>query len=106
MSAYDKVQAARDAKRLTAVDYISRMFGSGVSIGTSANLNAIGTMMNRRNQNGGSDDVVSAINKLRNELGNIGGNSYNINGVTYDDGSNVADAVKTLVRAARIERRS
>ncbi|MDD6645774.1 MAG: acetyl-CoA carboxylase carboxyltransferase subunit alpha [Oscillospiraceae bacterium] len=28
MSAYDKVQAARDAKRLTAVDYISRMFGS------------------------------------------------------------------------------
>lgn len=84
---------------------ISRMFGSGVSIGTSANLNAIGTMMNRRNQNGGSDDVVSAINKLRKELGNVGGNSYNINGVTYDDGSNVADAVKTLVRAANIERR-
>ena len=28
MSAYDKVQAARDSKRLTAVDYISRMFGS------------------------------------------------------------------------------
>ena len=28
MSAYDKVLAARDAKRLTAVDYINKMFGS------------------------------------------------------------------------------
>lgn len=27
MSAYDKVQAARDSKRLTAVDYIGKMFG-------------------------------------------------------------------------------
>ncbi len=28
MRAYDKVQAARNAKRLTAIDYIHRMFGS------------------------------------------------------------------------------
>ncbi|MBQ9674081.1 MAG: acetyl-CoA carboxylase carboxyltransferase subunit alpha [Ruminococcus sp.] len=28
MSAYDKVQAARNSKRLTAVDYIGKMFGS------------------------------------------------------------------------------
>ena len=28
MSAYDKVKAARDAKRLTAVDYINKMFGN------------------------------------------------------------------------------
>ena len=34
-----------------------------------------------------------------------GGNTYQINGITYDDGSNVVGAVETLVRAARIERR-
>ena len=28
MNAYDKVMAARDSKRLTAVDYINKMFGS------------------------------------------------------------------------------
>ena len=32
-------------------------------------------------------------------------NTYHVNGITYDDNSNVASAVKSLVRAARIERR-
>jgi hypothetical protein len=56
-------------------------------------------------QNGGNGDVISAIDKLRDSLGNIGGNTYNVNGVTYDDGSNVSNAVQSLIRAARIERR-
>ena len=34
-----------------------------------------------------------------------GGNTYQINGITYDDGSNVRDAVETLIRASLIERR-
>ena len=58
-------------------------------------------------QNGpDSSDVVYAINKLRSELGNIGGTQYNINGITYSEGTEVADAISTLVRAARIERRT
>lgn len=56
-------------------------------------------------QNGSNDDVVNAINGLRKSLDGVGNTSYNINGVTYDDGSNVTSAVETLVRAARIERR-
>ena len=56
-------------------------------------------------QNGNANDIVSAINKLSKDLGKVGGNSYNVNGVTYDDGSNVSEAVKTLVRAVKIERR-
>ena len=64
-------------------------------------------MMNQRNQNGVNSDVVSAINKLRKDLGNTrGGDTYNVNGVTYDDGSNISNAVKSIVRAARIERRT
>jgi hypothetical protein len=63
-------------------------------------------MMNRYSQNRGNDDVVSELSKLRSEIGNMSKPSYNINGITYDDGSNVSAAVQTLVRAARIERRT
>ena len=71
-----------------------------------ANLRAIGNISARNNQNGNSNEVVSAINKLRKDLGNIGGNTYNsIGNVTYDNGSEISEAIGTLVRAARIERR-
>jgi hypothetical protein len=88
----------------------SRMNGllNGVSnVGVTANMNAIGSMMDRRRQNGSNADVVSAIDKLRNGLDNMGsGTTYHINGVTYDDGSNIADAVETIARAALRERRT
>lgn len=84
---------------------INSMLNMGSSIGVSANVGSISRMMNNRIQNGGNSEVVSAINRLRKDLGNVGGTSYNINGITYDDGTNVSDAVKTLVRAAKIERR-
>lgn len=84
--------------------YLSSMFNSGPSIGVMSNLRAISNGMNSRNQNG-ANDVVSAIDKLSKKLGNVGGNSYTINGITYDDGSNITEAVQALVRAAIKERR-
>ena len=84
---------------------ISDMLRLGSSIDVQSNIGAIGYMMKQRNQNGVNNDVVSAINKLRSELGNVGGTQYNINGITYDDGSNIANAMNEIVRAARIERR-
>lgn len=84
---------------------INRMLDFGSSVGVLSNVNAISTMMNRRNQNGGNTEIISAIDKLRKDIGNVGGTSYTINGITYDDGSNVSEAVKALVRAARVERR-
>ena len=57
-------------------------------------------------QNGVSNsEVVSAIKDLKNSMPAAGNTSYNINGITYDDGSNITSAVETLVRAAKIERR-
>jgi hypothetical protein len=87
--------------------YINSMFNNGPSVGLVSNLSAISSGMNARSQNGTNGDVVSAINKLRKDLGNVGGttNNYNVNGVTYDDGSNITDAVRTIVRAAKMERR-
>ena len=82
------------------------MLGIGPTIGALSNAGTINSMINRRIQNGSNDDVVSAIDELRKDIGNLRGDSYNINGITYDDGSNISDAVKTLVRAARIERRT
>lgn len=70
-----------------------------------ANLRAIGNISSRNNQNGNSDEVVRAINRLGKSLNNVG-NTYNsINGVTYDNGSEISNAVETLVRAATVGRR-
>ena len=87
----------------SGVKAIGAMFNGRQSLSASANLRAIGPMMNGR-QNRGNEDVVSAIRELRNEISK-GGNTYQINGITYDDGSNVSEAVKAIVRAARVERR-
>ena len=53
-----------------------------------------------------NDDVISSIAALGDILGVPSGNTYNINGITYDDGSNVASAVSQLIYAANIARRS
>lgn len=84
---------------------IASMFNNSPSIGVNSNLRAIGSMINENSQNGSNDDVVSAINKLRKGLDNVGNTTYTINGVTYDDGSNIHDAMSAIVRQARIERR-
>lgn len=84
---------------------IGNLMNMGRTIGVSANVGAISSMMNARSQNGGNHDIVSAIDKLRSDIGNMDRATYSINGVTYDDGSNISDAVQTLVRAAMIERR-
>ena len=78
---------------------------AGTPLGVRANIGAISSMMNVRSQNGANKDVTDAIKELRDDISKIKTNVYNVNGVTYDDGSNVADAVSTLIRAARIERR-
>lgn len=57
-------------------------------------------------QNGMDSAVVSAIQDLKKAVSGAGGVTYNsINGITYDDGSNISNAVKDLVRAAKIGRR-
>ena len=89
----------------SGVSAMSGMLDMNSSIGVRANVGAISTMMTQRSQNGANADIVSAIDKLNKKMDNMGTTSYNINGVTYDDGSNISEAVKTIVRAARIERR-
>ena len=71
---------------------------AGVSGGISKSIGRI--------QNGNiNNEIVSAISDLKNSLSNLGNTTYQVNGITYDDGSNITSAVETLVRAARVERR-
>lgn len=83
----------------------SGMFDSLNTIGVRSNLNAITVAMNGKLQNGSNDDVISAINKLGTQLESSRGDTYNFGDFTYDDGSEVADAIGTLIRYAKIGRR-
>lgn len=73
------------------------MSSSTVNVGR---LNSIGS-----NNNVSNADVVAAIKALGESIP-TGGDTYVIDGITYDDGSYVADAVRTLVRAAKVQRRA
>ena len=74
------------------------------SVTPMTNIRAISGMMGNR-QNGNNEDVVNAINGLKKSIGNAGNTYNNISGITYDNGSAVSEAIETLVRAAKIERR-
>ena len=82
-----------------------RINGLFKNVNVGGNLNAITVGMRSKGQNGTANDVVSAINKLGSNIGS-GGDTYNINGITYDDQSSISEAVQILIRAANIERRS
>ena len=90
----------------TGVGAIAAMMPTGGTIGISGGFNTVATMMNRNRQNGNNDEVISAINKLDKSLNGLSKPTYNVGGITYDDGSAVSDAVQELIRAARIDRRS
>ena len=83
---------------------ITSLLGGTQSVGVRSNLNGINTAM-KLNQNGQNDDIISAIDKLRKELGNLNsGDTYSINGV-YASDDDIVDAIKTIVRAVKVERR-
>lgn len=101
------IRPVLDLSDVTAgANKINGMFGMTPSVGVASNINSISSMMGQRNQNGANSDIISELGKLRNALGNIGGNTYNINGITYDDGSAVSEAVSTLARHILIEGRA
>lgn len=85
-------------------DAISSMLAMDPTISAFSNVSSISAMMNR-NQNGANDDVVSAIKDLGKTIGKASGDTYQINGITYDSGSEVSEAIQTLIRASIIEGR-
>lgn len=81
---------------------INSMF-KNPSLQMESNLNSISAGMKNRNQNG--NDFASAIDKLGSNLGK-GGDTYNINGVSYaDTDTDISNAISVILRAANVERR-
>ena len=75
--------------------------GSQLSASLSGDMSrSIGAIQNGNN----NGELLSAIKDLQGNVGNSG-DTYQINGITYDDGSAISSAVQTLIRAAKIERR-
>ena len=84
---------------------INGLFDNTVPMSVLGRVNSISRSMNDRIQNGTFDDVVKAVDRLRSGLSEISRPSYSINGITYDDGSNIANTIGDLTRQIRLERR-
>ena len=104
----DLSEIQNGANRLySMMDEADRLsFSGNVDLANAASLSVSRDQQRKResdNQMMGS--LIDAINGLAGLIGNTG-NVYNVNGVTYDDGSNVSTAVRSLIRAAKIEGRA
>ena len=75
------------------------------TVSLQGNISAINQSMSvRRNPN---NEVVDMLRGLRSDISQgSSGNTYIINGVTYDDGTNIARAAEELYQAAKIQRRA
>lgn len=89
----------------SGVNAINGMMALNPSVGVMASVSSINASMNRRIQNGQNEDILNAIAGLNKTISNMSGDTYNVNGVTYDDGSNISEAVKAIIQAAKIDRR-
>ncbi len=87
------------------VKAIGSMLDMGASVGVLANLNAINSTMNRRNQNGANDDVIRAIDRIGSGLSNQTGDTYNFNGLSYSNNAELEDALKVIMRYMTVEGR-
>ena len=76
---------------------------NGMTPQMSIGVSSISASMNRPKVSP-SEEMISELRLLRDNL-NQPSNVYNVNGITYDDGSNISDAVRGLIAAARVERR-
>ena len=107
IDAQPTIRPVLDLSDITAnASKITRLFDMSPSVGVLANVGAISNGMNSGQNGKTNEDVISAINGLKDTFGTKTGDTYTIGNITYDDGSEVSNAIKTLVRAARVERRA
>lgn len=84
----------------SSANAINGMFGLQPSVGVLANVGAVSSMMNQRGQNGGADEIVSAIGKLEKALGNVGNTTNYFSGLNYTDtDGKFNEALGVIVRA-------
>lgn len=86
---------------------IGSILGSTNPDVTLGNLRAISFNADTMRQQRTNNDLLRAIDSLGSTISNTSsGDTIIIDGITYDDGSNVSDAVRSLIRAVKVERRA
>lgn len=106
VDAQPTIRPVLDLTDVTAgANRLNSLFDTNPSVGVLSNVRSVSSMMNR-NQNGVNGDIISAIKDLGKTIGSSSGDTYSINGISYDDGSTVSEAVRALTRAVRIEGRT
>ena len=90
----------------SSMDAINNMLNRNPQIFTGLRSGSVDALLERRNNQNGNSDVIEAIDRLSKRINQTPGNTYNVNGITYDDGSNIASAVEQIIRAAVVERRA
>lgn len=100
------IRPVMDLSRIHAgISEMSRIMPNGETFQVGANVEAISSNMQNRQNGVNNADVIRAIDRLGQKLDGRSGDSYTIDGVTYDDGSNIAKAVNTLTREIKVRRR-
>lgn len=90
----------------SGVGIINSMFGNNMLMGVTPRIDRINSVMSHNNQNGNNEALLDAVNHLRKDLRESQpAPSYTINGVTYDDGSNITSTIESLFKAAKVARR-
>lgn len=74
------------------------------SMNFNSDISGIQSSMQQIQNQDPNADLMSAINGLKDNINN-NYTSYNIDGITYDDGSNIASAVQDLISATNVQRR-
>ena len=93
------------SRALNALDVDSHV--STLATGTRTANAALGSIQaTSSGQSASAAKLVKEMRSLRTALDNLSQPTYNINGITYDDGTSMAAAVKDLTRAIRVERRA
>ena len=87
------------------LDDVNSGFASINDLMSAYNIGYAGNSVPSVYRQASTNDVIDAIATLGTALANAGGDTYNIDGITYDDGSNVSSAVQQLIYAANIARR-
>lgn len=83
-------------------DTIGSILGLTPSMSVLDGLGAISANTNAARNRATADDLLDVLSGIANNTNPSQGDTYIVNGVTYDDGSNITDAVRTLVRAAKV----
>lgn len=72
----------------------------------TATIGSLSASMSKLQNGNNSSELLSAIRGLRKDVANTPRNTYSINGINVTEGSDVADAIETIVRAIKVEGRT